>query len=62
MAAHDKFESFIASLSSHDRSQLHDFILDKREEILAARSEDARVRLVSEYIKEIHEKNLLRRK
>lgn len=61
MAAYDKFESFNASLSSKDQIQLKEFVVGKREEILQARSEDARVRLVNDYIKEIHE-NLLRGK
>ncbi len=56
MSAHEKFESFNADLSAKDKSQVQDFIVGKREEILAARSEDAKVRLVQDYIKEMHEK------
>ncbi len=61
MAAHEKFETFNAALSPRDRSQLTEFIASTREEILAARSEDARVRLVQEYIREAHEKLQRRR-
>ena len=55
MAAQDTFDSFNASLSDSEREQLRDFVSAKREELLASRSEDARVRLVHEYIKELHE-------
>lgn len=55
MAAHDTFESFNASLSPEDCQQLKEFINSERQELLAARSEDARVRIVYEYIKQVHE-------
>ena len=55
MAAQDTFDSFNASLSDAGREQLRDVIRGKREELLASRSEEARVRLVHEYIKEVHE-------
>jgi len=55
VAAEDTFESFTASLPERDRESLKDFIRAKREEMLAARSEDARSRLVNDYIKEVHE-------
>lgn len=54
MAAQDTFDSFNASLSNAERVQLRDFIKVNREELLASRSEDARVRLVHEYIREVH--------
>ena len=55
MAAQDTFDSFNASLPDAEREQLRDFVRTKREELLASRSEDARVRLVHAYIREIHE-------
>lgn len=55
MAAQDTFDSFNASLSDGDLEQLSVFVRAKREELLASRSEDARVRLVHGYIKEVHE-------
>ena len=58
MAAYDKFENFNASLSSKDWTELKDFVTGRREEILQARSEDARVRLVHDYVKEMHERLL----
>jgi len=56
MAAHEKFESFTATLAPEDKSRLADVISGKRKEILAARSEDARVRLVQDYVREIHDR------
>jgi hypothetical protein len=55
MAAQDTFDSFNASLSRGECERLSDFVGEKREELLASRSEDTRVRLVHAYIKEVHE-------
>jgi hypothetical protein len=55
MAAQDTFDSFNASQWVADREPFRDFVRAKREELLASRSEDARVRLVHEYIKEVHD-------
>jgi hypothetical protein len=55
MAAQETFESFNASLGLREKSLLTDFIRRKRDELLASRSEDARVRLVHEYIKDVRE-------
>ena len=55
VAAQDTFDGFNASLSDDERERLSDFSKAKREELFASRSEDARVRLVHDYIKEIHE-------
>lgn len=55
MAAQDTFDSFNASLTSADREQVKVLTQAKREELFAARSEDARIRLVHEYIKEVHD-------
>ncbi len=55
MAAQDTFDSFNCSLSLQDRTHLKEFINSERQELLAARSEDARVRIVHEYIKQVHE-------
>jgi hypothetical protein len=55
MAATDSFESFNASLSPHDRERLKDFIADQTVEQLAARSEDARARIVYDYIQQAKE-------
>ncbi len=57
MAAQDKFESVVASLTPEEREQLKGYLRIKRDELLAARSEDARVRLVREFTSEVH--NLL---
>ena len=55
MAAYDSFEQFNASLSQGDRKSLRDLIKARNAEMLAARSEDARLRLVQSYIEEVHE-------
>jgi len=60
MAAEDTFRSFNSSLSEQERTQLSDFIRQYRTELLAARSEDARARIVESYIKEVH--NLLQQR
>jgi hypothetical protein len=43
------------SLSRLDREFLRDLIKIRRAELLAARSEDARLRLIQSYIGEVHE-------
>jgi hypothetical protein len=55
MAAFDTFDDFNASLSTEEKEQLKDLVSAKWSELLAARSEDARVRLVHEYIKTVHD-------
>jgi hypothetical protein len=55
MAAQETFENFNASLAPQEREILKDFIRNKRDELLASRSEDARVRLVHECIKDVRE-------
>lgn len=49
------FNAFNESLSASQRERLRETIKRKNEELLAARSEDARVRLVHQYIEEVHE-------
>lgn len=53
MSASDKFDAFNNSLSPQDRTKLGELVMSKREELLAMRSEDARVRLVDEYTREV---------
>ena len=54
MAAFDTFHSFNNSLSPEQRELLNDFIRRNTEEMLSARSEDARLRLVDRYLQEVH--------
>ena len=61
MAAYAKFDSFNETLSLKDQTELRDFVREKKEEVFAARSEDAKVRLVNQYIEEVNER-LLRKK
>ena len=53
MAAVDLFESVVAGLSDRDQARLADSLHSWRTDLLAARSEDARVRLVSDFIQEV---------
>ncbi|HTY58211.1 MAG TPA: hypothetical protein VMF59_05310 [Bacteroidota bacterium] len=52
MAARDMFEAFTASLPERDRELLRDLIGARRVDMLAARSEEARVRIADEFIRE----------
>jgi hypothetical protein len=54
MAAFDTFHSFNGSLSDEQRKSLGDFIKRQTDELLAARSEDARIRIVDRYLQEVH--------
>ena len=62
MAAYDALEGFIASLSEAERAALRDELRVLRAELLAARSEDARVRLVHEFMREAKEGQRVSRK
>jgi len=53
MAAVELFESVVAELSDRERALLADTLRSWRADMLAARSEDARVRLVSDFIQEV---------
>ena len=52
MAARDMFEAFTASLPERDRELLRDLIGTRRVDMLEARSEEARVRIADEFIRE----------
>jgi hypothetical protein len=45
MAAVDTFDSYIATLSLEAQGRALEFIREQREEMLAARSEEARIRI-----------------
>jgi hypothetical protein len=55
MSAVDTFEKFTSSLSSRTQESIKDFIRLQRTELLAARSEDARNRVVQNYITGVHD-------
>jgi|WetSurMetagenome_2_1015567.scaffolds.fasta_scaffold1205713_2 hypothetical protein len=55
MAAFDAFDDATGSLSAEEKERLKDVIKTTRGELLAARSEEARVRLVHEYIRTVHD-------
>jgi hypothetical protein len=52
MAARDMFDAFLNSLPERDRELLRDLIGARRGDMLAARSEEARVRIADEFIRE----------
>ncbi len=52
MAARDLFESYAASLPDRDREALRELIAARRTDMLAARSEEARVRVAEDFIRE----------
>ena len=56
MAAFDMFENYIRSLGAAESEALKDVIRERRKDLFAARSEDARIRLVDEFITELQEK------
>ncbi len=60
MAAVDAFEQFLSSLTAEDRELLDGYIKEQRDELFAARSEDARLRIVREFLAEVRE--LLKKK
>jgi hypothetical protein len=55
MAAVDAFEQFLASLPDEDKMLLDGYIKEQRNELFAARSEEARLRIVHEFIAEVRE-------
>jgi hypothetical protein len=52
MAARDLFESYTGSLQERDRDALRELIAARRTDMLAARSEEARVRVAEDFIRE----------
>jgi hypothetical protein len=50
MAAVQHFEKFCADLTEKDRRILEDVIRTRRADLLAARSEESRVRIVNEFV------------
>ena len=55
MAAYDTFVTFNDSLREEGRAGVKELTSSRRDELLSARSEDARVRLVNSYIEEVKE-------
>jgi hypothetical protein len=55
MAAVDNFRQFNATLTEGARSLLSGLIRETTEQLLAARSEDARKRIVEEFLLLVHE-------
>lgn len=53
MGAFDTFTSYINALSPSERNQLNQYIDRQREELLAARSEDARLRILESFMEEM---------
>ena len=57
MAAFEDFQSVVDRLSVRERELLRDLIQQCREDLLAARSEEARVRVVEEFVTEAHDRS-----
>jgi hypothetical protein len=56
MAAIDKFQNVLATLPNRDREVLKDLIQREWEELLSARSEEARIRLVDAFLTDVHDR------
>ena len=56
MAASDLFEASVNQLSTEERERIKELIANRRQEMFAARSEDARTRIVHEFVKELRER------
>ncbi len=56
MAATERFKEYIEALTPRDREALHGVLAHFRAELLAARSEEARVRMVEEFVKDIRDR------
>jgi hypothetical protein len=54
MAAHDTFRQFNASLPEETRTSVAEIIRQAGEDLLAARSEDARTRIVDIHIRDVN--------
>jgi len=52
MAAQDMFDAFTSALPERDREALRDAIRARRDDMFAARSEEARVRLADQFMRE----------
>jgi hypothetical protein len=55
MAAFDLFRSVISELSEAERTTSDELIHQAQTDLLAARSEEARVRIVHGFVAELHE-------
>jgi hypothetical protein len=49
------FDTVIRDLSEKELRDLKEFISTSREDLLAARSEEARVRIVNDFVTELHD-------
>jgi hypothetical protein len=56
MSATDTYSSFLGKLSPDAKKKLEDFIKDQSRELMAARSEDERLRLVHDFVVEAHDR------
>jgi hypothetical protein len=55
MAAFDLFRSAVDALSQREREVIDDIVCSTRQALFAARSEDERLRLVEEFVREAHD-------
>ena len=52
MAAYEAFEGFLSGLSAGERDQLKSIVESLRQDLSAARSEEARLRIVHDFIRD----------
>jgi hypothetical protein len=55
MAAWDAFEGYLALISEREKVAINERVRNRRNDLLAARSEEARVRIVADFVKEVGE-------
>jgi len=55
MSAVDAFEEFVSSIPPEGRARVEHFIASQRADLLASRSEDARLRVTSGFMQEVNE-------
>ena len=56
MAATERFEEYVGGLTAREREALQGVLAHCRAELLAARSEEARVRIVEEFVQDIRDR------
>jgi hypothetical protein len=56
MAATDTFEATLVKLSPAQRHALAEYIANVREQLVMARSEDARIRVLGNFLEESHDR------
>lgn len=56
MAAEDTLKHFLSTMSKEDQAKVKELIANHTAEMFAARSEDARVRLVHDFMQDVRDR------